>query len=86
MAGILTYTAAPASEGTLGGLVNGWGETAEPGASSRTGLRGVGNLLNRSVVHGDNARARVHIAGRRRLPQLLISARDFLRTGQSICG
>jgi len=67
MAGILIYTAAPDSEGTLGGLVT-LGETANLEQHLDQALEGLEICSFRSAVRGDVTRVGIHVAAWRRLP------------------
>ena len=83
MAGVLLYTAAPDSEGTLGGLVA-LGDPKSVGPSPGPGARGDAALrLATPVCRAPPDQGRADPA-RGGLPRLPVPARDLVRAGQQV--
>ena len=83
MAGVLLYTAAPDSEGTLGGLVS-LGEPASMERLLRQAFAHAASLRIGPDVRRARPRRRRRLAPRRSLPRLPVRARDLLRARQPL--
>ena len=85
MAGVLIYTAAPDSEGTLGGLVS-LGEPDDPGAAPEPGVGHDAALRQRPAVCRAPPGQGRHDAARGLVPRLPVRPGDLVRAGQQVPG